>query len=561
MAIHDRSPRETLHLHPSLALPSWALFDPAWYRARHPGAPDLPDGELLDWYLTEGQRRGHSPCVWFDETWQRRAWPGIAALIEAGAAGSAFDAWCRGANALRAPHWLFDPARYQASLPALTPEALADMGLFNLYDHYLRTGAAEGRIGHVLFDPAVYGSASDPETDSPYARYLRALDRGEAERRTSWLFDPDWYRARYPEPAREVAEGRWRSLLEHYLCNDTPGAFDPSPYFSEEHYFREYPGLKDAIGPQGFRDGFAHFVTYGMAEGRSPHPDLDLAWYAGQPAVRADPDAGRPGNASTNAFMDAFTHWIRHGQAAGLPGRPSAPSPVPAPDSLTQAQAVAAHRMRAETLWPLYHRRKPDFTCVGEPSLSVIMVIGDALPANMVSLGALRAGYAGDIDLILIDCTAGGPGADIESQVAGAMVLRFGASLTDAAAREAGLVCARAKTILLLGEGLELAHGAIDAAWERLEADPAAGAVGGRLIEPHGMVREAGWIAWADGRIQAYGEGLPANAPEVTYAREVDFCSTLFLMARAAALTGLPEPNPGLAASTHDAADLCARLR
>ena len=321
MAAYDRSPREALHLHPSPNFPAWGLFDPAWYRARHPDAPDLADGALLDWYLTEGQRRGHSPTPWFDEAWQRLAWPGIAALIEAGHCASAFDAWCRGANETRPPHWLFDPARYQTGLPDLTPGALADMGLVNLYDHYLRLGAAEGRIGHVLFDPAVYLAALDGKTPDqhraeaaamPYAHYLRGLERGAPERRTSWLFDPDWYRDRYPEAARAVAEGRWRSLLEHYLCNDRPGTFDPTPHFSEDHYFAEYPGLREAVGPGGFRDGFSHLVTYGNAEGRSPHPDLDLAWYAEQPAVRAALDAG--------LVPDAHVHWIALGRAAGLPG-------------------------------------------------------------------------------------------------------------------------------------------------------------------------------------------------------------------------------------------------
>src|SRR5262245_62141661 len=98
MPVHDRPAREVLRL-PAQAdgpiSPPWAEFDPEWYRKRYSDAPAVPDEELLEWHFTQGQRLGHSPNRYFDEEWQRRAWPGIAALIEAGSIASAFDAWCR----------------------------------------------------------------------------------------------------------------------------------------------------------------------------------------------------------------------------------------------------------------------------------------------------------------------------------------------------------------------------------------------------------------------------------------------------------------------------------
>jgi glycosyltransferase involved in cell wall biosynthesis len=50
-------------------------------------------------------------------------------------------------------------------------------------------------------------------------------------------------------------------------------------------------------------------------------------------------------------------------------------------------------------------------------------------------------------------------------------------------------------------------------------------------------------------------------AAEANFVRDVDFCSTKFLLARRDVLASLPEQADGLAGTTHDAADLCTRIR
>jgi hypothetical protein len=565
MPAYSRSARETLRLPGGTDGPfvaPWAVFDPDWYRARYVDAPEGTAEELLEWHLTWGQLQGHSPNRYFDEMWQRRAWPGILALIEAGSVASAFDAWCRGPHATRAPHWLFEPREYRTRYPALTDDVLAETGFINRYHHYLRFGAAEGRIGHALFDPAVYlaGLAEADAADAapmPFEHYLRGLENGAPERRTSLLFDPDWYRERYPAAAQAVLLGRYRSLLEHYLCNDRPTEFDPSPWFSEQYYLAENPGLSSAIGPAGFRNGYAHFLAFGLHEGRSPGPNLDIAWYAGRDGVRADIAAERA--------PDAFVHWITVGHEAGLPGRP------PARIEVNEAQAIEVFRRRANTIMPLFARHQLDFSHNGHPAISVIMTIGRDPAETMVSLGSLRAHYHGATELILVSCDPAAPGSvssgavpgssDIETLVMGATVLRFGAEPGDTAAREAGFICATAAAVLFLADGVELAPGAIDTSLARLASNPMIGAVGGRMIQPHGTVLEAGGIVWRDGGLLAYGLDAAASAPEVNFVRDTDFCSSRFLLARREVVAALPAQAAGLAGTTHDAADLCARIQ
>jgi O-antigen biosynthesis protein len=555
MPVFSRSARDTLRLTDpadgSVFAP-WAVFDADWYRARYPDAPDLSPQELLSWHLDYGQTMGFSPNRYFDEAWQRQSWTGIKGLIEARSVASAFDAWCRGPNTTRQPHWLFDPREYRTRYPAMTDEVLDRTGFINRYHHYLRFGAAEGRVGHQLFNPAVYLASLDTAeaeaaASMPFTHYLSGLESAAPERRTSLLFDPEWYGERYPEATRAVQTGQHRSLLEHYLCNDRPTEFDPSPWFSEEYYLAENTGLANSIGPDGFRNGFAHFLAYGLQEGRSPHPDLDLEWYGSRPEVQADIGAGRA--------SDAFIHWITIGYQARLPGRSQVEIRV------TEPQATALYRQRANTIWPLYGRHNLDFTYTGTPAFSVIMAVRNRFADTMISLASLRAQYRGHIELILIDSDRALPGVDIETHVIGATILRFGTVLNDAAAREAGLICATAGTVLLLGDGVDLAPGAIDAALARLNSDPAIAAVGARLVQPQGTLLEAGGIVWREGHLQAYERDASPLAAEANFVRDTDFCSTLFLLARRDVLTSLPEQAAGLAGTTHDAADLGVRIQ
>lgn len=551
MPLYDRSARETLQLPEQegpFPLAPWSLFDPDWYRSRYPGAPTGADGDLLEWHLNEGQGLGHSPNPWFSEEWQREAWPGILAAIEAGEFASAFDAWCRGANASRAPHWLFDPLEYARRYPLLTDDALAAAGLINLYDHYLRFGAAEGRAAHPLFDPDVYRADLDGDAPPvPFAHFLLTPFDPDREPRTSALFDPGWYRDRYPAAADAVRGGQYGSLLEHYLRAEPRSGFDPSPWFSEAYYLATNPGLADAIGPGGFRDGFAHFLTHGLAEGRSPYPGLDLAWYASQEAVQADIAAG--------LAADAYRHWIAIGAPSGHPGTP------PPPIVVTEAQAIQLHQRRSRLLGPSLHRHRLDFTFTDVPPLSVVMKVQDRLEDTMLALAALRAAHAGPIELIVFDPEDSVAHQTLEYWAEGATVMRFGTTLSAAAVRDAGLIGAQGAFVLFLGDGIEPAPGAIEAARARLAGDPAIGVVGGRLVRADGTLLDAGGIVWRDGTLTAYGAGGDPAAPEVTFTRDADFVSPLFLMARSEVLNGLPEPAEGIAGSAHEAADLCLRVQ
>lgn len=535
---------------------TWATFDADWYRAAYANATghlaDASADAVLRFYLDAGQALGHSPNLLFDEAWHRRTYPEIAALVQAGQFASAFDAYCRGGCVERSPHWLFDERQYRRRYPDLTNKVLADRGLVNGYDHYLWRGAAEGRMGHPLFDPAFYRAQLDPAeaaavaAEGPFRHCLQRFDRREPEVRTSLYFDPAWYLTLYPTVREAIGQGTWRWALEHYLNNDTPTKFDPNAAFSDTYYLARDPDQGAMVKRREVRNGYEHFLLYGVHEARSPSEPIDLAWYAAQDVVRRDLEQG--------LAPDAFAHWLKIGQARGLLTAPAVEQPI------TEIQAKTLFRDRARTLAALFGRTQLDFKTAGAPVLSVIIVLHNQFALTMLALGSLRANYPGDIELILVDSGSTDQTRSIERYVLGVKYLRFDTNIGYLLGCNAALPFATADAVLYLNNYIELAPGAIANALRRLESDPRIGVVGCMVIRTHGLVQEAGNIIWRDGTTQGYMRDASPLAPEVNFVRDVDFCSGVFLMTRRTLLHELEGFDEAFAPAYYEDTDLCIRI-
>ncbi|HEX5326090.1 MAG TPA: glycosyltransferase, partial [Acetobacteraceae bacterium] len=443
--------------------------------------------------------------------------------------------------------WLFDEELYRARYPDLTEEWLVAEGFDGLLQHYLCRGDREGRSGSLFFDPAYYCSRLSAEQAAravevgALAHYLRGIDDG-GEPRSSIYFDPAWYLDRYPAVAQAIAVGQWRCALHHYLTNDTPAAFDPLLYFSEQFYRARYGDVADAVAAGILRGGYQHFLKHGASELRAPCAGIDLGRYVtDDSAVR---DALWTGRA-----RDPFAHYLAHGRA-----EQAADTRLP-----TEAEAAALSRARAETMLPVLARRRLEFSCGDDPELSVVLVTCDRLAAVMRTLGLLRTTFAGSIELLLVDAGSQDDTRLIERFVTGARLLRLESDPGRLYARNAALACATAAAVLLLDDAVEPAPGAIEAALRRLGSDPTIGAVGGKVIRPHGRLREAGGIVRNDGTTALYLRDQLPTAPEANFVREVDFCSGLFLLVRRTLLSQLGGFDEGFVGGSEDV-DLCLRV-
>lgn len=547
--------REMLKL-PGETTIAWAVFDAAWYLATYPDVrAELGDADaatVLGCYLDRGQARGDSPTIHFDEAWHLRTHAGAASAVREGHALSGFDTYCRAGFRHRSPHWLFNEMLYRQLHPDLRNEVPEADGNVNGYDHYLKHGSREGRIGHLLFDSAVYLAQLDQAerqaaAAGPFSHYLRRIAARRPEIRTSLYFDPVWYLQQYPAVAKAIEQGEWQCSLHHYLCNDTLSAFDPLPEFSETYYLTRYPDIAAAVEAKERRNGYDHFLSHGVLEQRSPNRWIDLQYYLTTHAsVRADLEQGRA--------RDAWAHYLAIGRAMGL--QPA----LPPEEQITEQQANALFRRKADNLLPTVGRVPLDFTCTGMASVSVILVLHDRFPQTLMVLAALRAQYAGDIELVLIDTGSGDETRHIGRYVHGARVMHFDADIGYVRACNAALHCATADAVLFLDNAIELAPGAIAAALHRLASDARIGAVGGKIVRAHGGLQEAGRIIWRDGSTVGYLEGASPLAPEANFVRDVDYCSSEFLLVRGALLHQLEDFDDALAAGGYEDADLCVRI-
>jgi O-antigen biosynthesis protein len=551
----DLPARDVLKLGNETAI-AWAVFDPVWYLQTHPdlskALPADQPAAALAWHLEHGQKLGYAPNVFFDEAWHRRAYPAIDVMVNEGRAASAFDAYCRGGQA-RSPHWLFDERYYRRRYPDLTDDVLQANQVVNGYDHFLRHGATEGRIGHPLFDPSYFANAlaqaeaAQAQAEGPFRYYLRRIEASAPEPRTTPFFDPAWYLQRYPHVAEDVADRSWRCALQHYLCNDTPSEFDPLPEFSEQFYLARNPGVAETVQRGDRRNGYAHYLTHGAFEQRTPCETIDLRWYALQRQVRDDLEHGRTAH--------AFEHWLLIGRHQGLLAAP------PPEEHLTEGQASSLFRRKAQFLAPLLGRAPLDFTCAGKPLVSVVMVVRDRLMLTLAALASLRFNLPGDVELILVDSGSTDDTRHITRYVRGAQLLQFDSDIGLLRGGNATLFIIQAEATLFLHNDVELVPGAVAAALRCLGSDPRIGAVGGKVIRAHGVLHEAGGIVWRDGTIQAYQREAFPLLPEANFRRDADYCSRAFLLVRTALWQQLEGFDDAYAPGGYDDVDLCVRIQ
>ena len=285
---------------------AWCGFDAEWYAAAYPEAGGDPAAALAH-YLESGRAAGLSPNRVFDEGWYRASNPDVAEAIAAGDIASGYEHYCTIGYTTRSPHWLYDDETYALYAPDLSDQILVTFSCANRYDHYLKAGAREGRIAHLLFQPAIFLDAAgdDGSGENAFLRFLRRAWLGEPELVCSPYFDPAWYAGHTPAFA-----GAKRSLgaLHHFLTAPAGERGDPCAAFSTAYYLADVPEAGDGQ----FASPFEHFLKVGVFALRSPAEGIDLAGYVeGDPTAREDIAAGR--------VRDAFAHLRAHEPVAAAP--------------------------------------------------------------------------------------------------------------------------------------------------------------------------------------------------------------------------------------------------
>lgn len=144
-----------------------------------------------------------------------------------------------------------------------------------------------------IFDPNWY-RAEYPDCDAqgwnPISHYL--LEGAARGNRPHLLFDPDWY-----QRVRGALQRDPNPLID-YIKYGADEGFEPSPYFSAPFY-RKFAGHFGRLTPLG------HFLAHSPASGVAPTPLFDRSWY-----LDNNPDVRRAG-------FDPFLHFVASGACGG----------------------------------------------------------------------------------------------------------------------------------------------------------------------------------------------------------------------------------------------------
>ncbi len=492
-----------------------------------------------DHYSTHVAERALSPNALFDEAWFRGRYPEIGERVRRGEIPSAHAAYCAGGFATHDPHWLFQLDSYVVFLTAKGVRA------GDPYDHFLSVGQGRGDSGHALYEPSDRHGA-----ERPYSGFLRAA--GLADASPSPLFDAAWYRAMHETEETGQALRRAGSAIAHYLTNAAPTRFNPLPEFDETYYLTQNPDVAAAVAAGIYRNGYAHFLEFGRYDNRRPSPWFDPDHYRALSAVRQALDDG--------SARSAFDHYIRHGNALGLPPLPSLRRGVALEAGGKLAFARAAHSVaRAAAVRPILLPTRP-----GQPgpglALSVVIVCFNQFDYTLQTLASLASQLGCGAEVILVDNASVDETRRIEHYVQGLTVIRLGRNAGFLRAVNLAGQAARGRHLLLLNNDVTLGYGAVGQAVRRLDADAGVGAVGGKVMRSHGLLQEAGCIVWNDASTVGYGRDQDAERAEFNFVRDVDFCSGAFLMVRRSAWLQLGGLDDAYAPAYYEETDLCLRL-
>jgi len=187
----------------------------------------------------------------------------------------------------------------------------------------------------------------------------------------------------------------------------------------------------------------------------------------------------------------------------------------------------------------------------GSRRISIIVVASRAPELTLRCLRGLL-GLSLHVEVIIVD--SGGPreASRLLQRLEGVTIRRQRKSRSAWAAYTEAARAATTDHVLFLSSEAEVVPGSLEAALMTLESGDNIGAVGGRLVLPHGKLKEAGGIIWRDGSLTGYGSGDDPQSPQYMYVRDVDYCSDAFLLTRRKLFLNF-------ASST--AEDYCVRLR
>lgn len=277
-----------------------------------------------------------------------------------------------------------------------------------------------------------------------------------------------------PAEAEGAGLERPRHPVFSYLKGRPPGSPEPSAFFSDTDYAARHPGVTEA----GFRP-LVHYLYFGWREGLRPHRDFDPRLFARFAGLGPD--------------VEPYGAFVGH---------------------MTSAFALPVPTM--------------------PPRVSVIVL---NLNKSILTLQCLyvlsRQTDLAEVEIIVVDNGSAAEDLEILSRYArGATVVPLGCNRGFGEASNIGVEHARGEHVVFMNNDVFVRDGWLGAMLNAIEADPAVGAVGGKLLYPDGSLQEAGAMISACGTATQRGKHLDPRIAAFNRTEAVDYCSAALLLVR-----------------------------
>lgn len=459
--------------------------------------------------------------------------------------------------------YYFEPAYYRDTYPDV-----ADANIDPLL-HFIETGIVEERSPHPLVDLKYILSQDSGLLGNPPQIEL-LIDLLEYDLAIpSPYFDPAYYRASLGTDAPANA------LLRHFITQGMWNRHQPNPWLDLFWYAENNLDI-----PHDPASALRHFIQAGDAEGRAASPAFD-----GRQYLLRNPDVAQAG-------MLPLRHFTTQGQAEGrdpVPVMAAAAQQRMAPpaeiglqipvdpaesqardaDMRARVAAMRQHRKDAVQVSPPPRLRSAtpaddisilEFPEAAVPRVSVLIPVYNELDVTVECLLALQQSLPDTaIEVVIADDCSTDPGVKLLAAVPNLVYRRQEVNAGFIGNCNAAFAACRGEFVLLLNNDTQVMPGAIDLLVAALDADPAIGAAGPKLIYPDGRVQEAGCILKPNGEAGMVGLFADPEEGGYSYDRDVPYISGAALLVRRA-LIGDTLFDPAFRPAYCEDADLCLRL-
>lgn len=202
----------------------------------------------------------------------------------------------------------------------------------------------------------------------------------------------------------------------------------------------------------------------------------------------------------------------------------------------------------------------PELAADATPDLSVIVVLYGQAGLSRTTLQALADQRGAAFETIVVDNASDDETGALLQRVRGARIVHNRENTGFLRAANQAAMLARGRHLVFLNSDAIVQPGALAATVAHLDAEPATGVLGGRIVLTAGGLQEAGNVIFRDGSTLGIGRGEDPFCPAAMARRATDYVSGVFMAVRAPLWRMLGGFDERYAPAYYEDTDFCLRV-